>query len=147
MMDVELPIKLLSEDIRVPSYAHSGDAGMDLRSAVDVTLQPFERKLIPTGISLAIPPGFAGFVQPRSGMAIKYGLSLVNTPGLIDSAYRGEIKIPAINLDSTTEINIHAGDRIAQLVILPFASATPVIVEDLDETVRADGGFGSTGEQ
>lgn len=147
MMDVELPIKLLSEDIRVPSYAHSGDAGMDLRSAVDVTLQPFERKLIPTGISLAIPPGFAGFVQPRSGMAIKYGLSLVNTPGLIDSVYRGEIKIPAINLDSTTEINIHAGDRIAQLVILPFASATPVIVEDLDETVRADGGFGSTGEQ
>lgn len=146
-MDVELRIRLLAENIQVPSYAHSGDAGLDLRSAVDVTLRPFERKLIPTGISLAIPRGFAGFVQPRSGMAIRHGLSLVNTPGLIDSAYRGEIKIPAINLDPSTEIDIHVGDRIAQLVILPFASATPVVVEELDETVRADGGFGSTGAQ
>jgi len=144
-MDIELHIKLLAENIRVPSYAHSGDAGLDLRSAVDITLQPFERKLISTGISLAIPQGFAGFVQPRSGMALKHGLSLVNTPGLIDSAYRGEIKIPAINLDPSTEIDIHVGDRIAQLVILPFASAIPIVVEELDESERSDRGFGSTG--
>ncbi len=129
----------------MPAYAHEGDAGMDLFSAEDVILQPMERTLIPTGIALAIPEGHAGFVQPRSGLAIRTGLSLVNTPGLIDSHYRGEIKVIAINLDPQTPIHIARGDKIAQLVIQPVVSADLVEVDELDETERGEGGFGSTG--
>lgn len=129
----------------MPAYAHSDDAGLDLRSTVDITLNPFERQLIPTGIAIAIPSGYAGFVQPRSGMAIKHGLSLVNTPGLIDANYRGEIKVPTINLDPQTPIEIHVGDRIAQLVLLPIARAGIVETDELPHSDRGANGFGSSG--
>ncbi|GAB4274098.1 MAG: dUTP diphosphatase [Coriobacteriia bacterium] len=129
----------------MPSYAHEGDAGLDLYSAEDVVLQPFERKLVPTGIAVAIPEGHAGFVQPRSGLAARLGLSFVNTPGLIDSHYRGEIKVAAINLDPETPITISRGDRIAQLVIQPVTTVRVVETEGLQPTARGEGGFGSTG--
>jgi dUTP pyrophosphatase len=124
--------------------AHDGDAGVDLRATEAVSLQPGERSLIPTGIAVAIPAGYAGFVQPRSGMAINKGLGLLNSPGLIDSGYRGEIKVIAINLDSEA-LQIARGDRIAQLVILPVPACVFEEVETLPETQRGAGGFGSTG--
>lgn len=142
---MQLSIKRLDKGLPLPAYAHVGDAGMDLYAAEDVELVPFERTLVPTGIAVAIPEGYAGFVQPRSGLAIKRGLSLVNTPGLIDSHYRGEIKVIAINLDPAQPISITRGDKIAQFVIQPVAYADLVEVEELDETVRGEGGFGSTG--
>lgn len=129
----------------MPTYAYEGDAGCDLYSAINVTINPGERFLIPTGIAVAIPEGFAGFVQPRSGLAIKSGLSIVNTPGLIDSHYRGEIKVIAINLDMSNPIEIKRGDKIAQLVIQPVMQASFVVVDELNETVRGAGGFGSSG--
>lgn len=142
---MRMTIKRLDEGLPLPSYAHEGDAGLDLYSAEDATLAPFERRLIATGVAVSIPEGYAGFVQPRSGLAIKQGLSLVNTPGLIDSHYRGEIKAIAINLDSQNQIEIRRGDKIAQLVIQPVARVELVEVVELDETVRGEGGFGSTG--
>ena len=145
MNTISLPLQILSEQAQVPAYAHSDDAGLDLRSTVDITLNPFERQLIPTGIAIAIPSGYAGFVQPRSGMAIKHGLSLVNRPGLIDANYRGEIKVPAINLDPQTPIEIHVGDRIAQLVLLPIARAGIVETDELPHSDRGANGFGSSG--
>jgi dUTP pyrophosphatase len=140
-----LEVLLLDADQPLPAYAHEGDAGMDLCSTIDVVLEPFERALIPTGIAVAIPSGYAGFVLPRSGLAIRSGLSLVNAPGLIDSHYRGEIKVIAINLDPTDPVVIARGDRIAQLVVQPVAVCEPVDVECLDSTARGEGGFGSTG--
>lgn len=142
---MEMPIKRLDEGLPLPQYAHEGDAGLDLFSAVDVTIEPGQRVLIPTGIAVAIPEGFAGFVQPRSGLAIRNGLSLVNTPGLIDSHYRGEIKVIAINLDPEEPIVIERGQKTAQLVIQAVERVDLKEVDDLDETVRGDGGFGSTG--
>lgn len=142
---MRMTIKRLDDGLPLPRYAHEGDAGLDLYSAEDVTLAPFQRQLIATGISVAIPEGYAGFVQPRSGLAIKQGLSLVNTPGLIDSHYRGEIKAIAINLDPTNPIEVRRGDKIAQLVIQPVARVELLEVGELDETVRGEGGFGSTG--
>ncbi len=142
---MRLQIKRLDTGLPLPRYAHEGDAGLDLFAAEDVTLEPFSRTLVPTGIAVAIPEGHAGFVQPRSGLAIKQGLSLVNTPGLIDSHYRGEIKVIAINLDPVTPIIISRGDKIAQLVIQQVTCAQLVEVSELDETVRGEGGFGSTG--
>lgn len=142
---MRLPITRLDQKLPLPRYAHDGDAGLDLFSAVDVVLKPLERTLVPTGIAVAIPEGYAGFVQPRSGLAIKQGLSLVNTPGLIDSHYRGEIKIIAINLDPESEISLARGDKIAQLVVQPIARVELVEVDSLDETVRGEDGFGSTG--
>jgi dUTP pyrophosphatase len=123
----------------------AGDAGMDLRSAADVVLKPGERCRIPTGIAVAIPDGYAGFVQPRSGLAARTGLGFVNSPGLIDSGYRGEIQVVAINLDLQDPIEIRRGDKIAQLVILPVPQATLAEVEDLPASDRGAGGFGSTG--
>lgn len=140
-----LPISRLDPDLPMPSYAHAGDAGLDLYAAADVTLAPFERALVPTGIAVAIPEGHAGFVQPRSGSAIRSGLSFVNTPGLIDSRYRGEIRIIAVNLDQLTPIVIHRGDRIAQLVVQAVVTCEPVEAGSLDPTQRGEGGFGSTG--
>ena len=140
-----LRIKRLDMALPLPAYAHEGDAGMDLYAAVDVTLQPFERALVPTGIAVAIPRGYAGFVQPRSGLAIKRGLSLVNTPGLIDSHYRGEIKVIAINLDATVAIHIARGEKVAQFVLQAVETAHLEEVDELDVTVRGEGGFGSTG--
>jgi dUTP pyrophosphatase len=142
---VLLPIQRLDPDLPMPAYAHEGDAGLDLYAAGDVTLAPFERALVPTGVAVAIPDGHAGFVQPRSGLAARSGLSFVNTPGLIDSRYRGEIKIVAVNLDPSTPIVIMRGDRIAQLVVQPVTFCEPVETAELDSTVRGEGGFGSTG--
>ena len=143
--ETELLVTRLDPDLPLPSYAHPGDAGMDLRSAVDATLKPGERALIPTGIAVAIPEGFAGFVQPRSGLAANKGLGLLNSPGLIDSGYRGEIRVIAINLDPEEVIHVARGERIAQLVVLPIPRCTIVEVAELPESKRGPGGFGSTG--
>lgn len=142
---MRLALKRLDRGLPMPGYAHLGDAGMDLYSAEDVTLAPGHRALVPTGIAVAIPEGYAGFVQPRSGLALRQGLSLVNTPGLIDSHYRGEIKVIAINLDRETPIELRRGDKVAQLVIQRVERCETVEVEELDTTVRGEGGFGSTG--
>ena len=142
---LELPVKKLNSEAVIPESAYEGDAGIDLRSLVDVTLQPFERALVPTGLAVAIPEGYAGFVQPRSGLALKQGLSFPNTPGLIDSHYRGELKVVAINLDPQNPILINKGDRIAQLVIQEVPVVNLVEVKELDETDRGSGGFGSSG--
>lgn len=142
---ITVPIKRLDGSVELPSYAYEGDAGLDLRASCSITLKPFERALIPTGLAIAIPDGYAGFVQPRSGLAIKQGLSIVNTPGLIDAHYRGELKIIAINLDPENDIVIQKGDRIAQLVIQAVPAVTLVEVEELQDTDRGAGGFGSSG--
>lgn len=144
-MTVRLPVTRLDPGLPVPSYAHEGDAGLDLTSTIDITLAPFQRALVPTGIAVAIPADHAGFVLPRSGLAARSGLSLVNAPGLIDSHYRGEIKVIAINLDPSTPITISRGDRIAQLVVQAVVRAEPDEVDVLDPTVRGESGFGSTG--
>jgi len=138
-------IRRLDPSLPLPSYALAGDAGMDLRSAVDVVLAPGERCRIPTGIAVAIPDGHAGFVQPRSGLAARTGLGFVNSPGLIDSGYRGEIQVVAINLDRRDPIDIRRGDKIAQLVILPVPQVALSEVEELPASDRGAGGFGSTG--
>jgi dUTP pyrophosphatase len=138
-------ITRLNDDVELPSYAYEGDAGLDLRAAEDVLLRPFERHLVSTGLAVAIPDGYAGFVQPRSGLAIKQGLSILNTPGLVDAHYRGELKIIAINLDPNTPIQIRKGDRIAQLVIQSVPNVRLVEVAELDATDRGSGGFGSSG--
>lgn len=140
-----LPIKRLDEEVELPSYAYEGDAGLDLRSAEDVVLKPFERRLVSTGLAIAIPDGYAGFVQPRSGLALREGLSMANTPGLIDAHYRGELKVCAINLDPEREIHITKGERIAQLVIQKVPRVSLMEVNSLDETDRGVGGFGSSG--
>ena len=142
-----LPIKRLDEEVELPSYAYEGDAGLDLRSAEDVVLKPFERRLVSTGLAIAIPDGYAGFVQPRSGLALREGLSMANTPGLIDAHYRGELKVCAINLDPEREIHITKGERIAQLVIQKVPRVSLMEVDSLDETDRGVGGFGSSGAQ
>lgn len=143
--EIILPIKRLDESVQLPAYAYQGDAGLDLRSSEDVSLAPFERRLVSTGLAIAIPEGYAGFVQPRSGLALREGLSMANTPGLIDSHYRGELKVCAINLDPEKTIYIERGERIAQLVIQKVPSVTLSEVEELDETDRGTGGFGSSG--
>ncbi|TMK41116.1 MAG: dUTP diphosphatase [Actinobacteria bacterium] len=135
-------IRRLDPTLPLPSYALAGDAGMDLRSAVDVVLAPGERCRIPTGIAVAIPDGHAGFVQPRSGLAARTGLGFVNSPGLIDSGYRGEIQVVAINLDRQDPIDIRRGDKIAQLVILPVPQVALAEVEELPASDRGAGGFG-----
>lgn len=142
-----LPIKRLDPDVVLPSYAYEGDAGLDLRANVDIDIAPFERKLIPTGLAVAIPEGFAGFVQPRSGLALKSGLSMANTPGLIDAHYRGELKVIAVNLDANEPIHISRGERIAQLVIQRVPVVSLMEVDELDKTDRGTGGFGSSGVQ
>lgn len=142
---ISLPIKRLDPSIELPSYAHAGDAGLDLRANEDVVLRPLERRLIPTGLAIAVPEGYAGFVQPRSGLAFKEGLSMANTPGLIDAHYRGELKVCVVNLDATHDITITRGERIAQLVIQKVPEVCLREVGELDETDRGTGGFGSSG--
>ncbi|MCI1934539.1 MAG: dUTP diphosphatase [Atopobiaceae bacterium] len=142
---IQLPIKRLDPTVELPTYAYSGDAGLDLRSNEEMTLLPLERKLVSTGLAIAIPEGYAGFVQPRSGLSLRLGLSMANTPGLVDSHYRGELKIVAINLDSKQPIHIERGERIAQLVIQRVPVVELVEVDELDETDRGAGGFGSSG--
>ena len=141
---ITLNVKRLDAGLPLPAYAYEGDAGLDLLSAVDVVLEPLSRALIPTGLAVSIPAGYAGFIQPRSGLAIKRGLSMVNTPGLIDSNYRGELKVAAINLDPETPISIKRGDRIAQLVIQEVPVVELCEVDELDDTVRGEAGFGSS---
>lgn len=145
MQPMELPVLRLDKTLDMPAYAYVGDAGMDLRAAEDAVLAPFERKLVSCGIALAIPQGYAGFVLPRSGLAAKHGISIVNAPGLIDSNYRGEIKAILVNLDPKNEFVIAHGDRIAQLVIMAVPAVTTTEVDELDETERGAGGFGSSG--
>ncbi len=142
---MKIKLKKLDKTLNIPKQAHDGDAGYDLISAIDTTILPGERKLIPTGIALQIPDGYGGFVQPRSGLAIKHGISLVNTPGLIDSSYRGEIKVIMINLDKSESFSINRGDKIAQLVIQKVADCQFEEVDELSVTERGSSGFGSTG--
>ncbi len=145
MNAINMPTKKVSENAVIPGNAYAGDAGYDLCATEEVTLKPLERALIPTGLAVQIPEGYAGFVLPRSGMAIKQGLSLVNAPGLIDSNYRGELKAIAINLDPKNPIEIHVGDRIAQLVIMKVETVNFREVSELDSSERGEGGFGSSG--
>lgn len=137
---------LAEEGVLLPSYETAFSAGMDLRANVELTLAPMERKLVPTGLRIAIPAGFEGQVRPRSGLALRSGLSMVNTPGTIDSDYRGEVGILLINLGNEP-VRIERGDRIGQLVICPVARAELRAVTQLSETERGDGGFGSTGKR
>jgi len=138
-------IKRLDKDLPLPARAHRGDAGVDLYSTEDVTLAPGQRQLVGTGIALALPLGTVGLIHPRSGLAAKQGLSIVNAPGTIDADYRGEVKVCLINLDRDTPITITRGMRIAQLVIQRVELVDFVEVDELDETVRGEGGHGSTG--
>jgi dUTP pyrophosphatase len=143
--DVEILVQRLDDGLPPPERAHPGDAGFDLRSTVDLVLAPGERALVPTGVAVAIPHGFAGLVQPRSGLAARHGVGIVNAPGLIDSGYRGEIKVIAINLDRTEPFEIHRGDKIAQIVFYPVPEAKLREVDELPESERGAGGFGSSG--
>ena len=145
METLSIPIQQLDSELPPPAYAYVGDAGVDLRSTEDAVLKPFERRLVPTGIALAIPAGYAGLVLPRSGLAIKHGISLVNAPGLIDSNYRGEVKAVLVNLDSENAYEIKRGDRIAQLVIMRVPNVTLEACEELSDSCRGQGGFGSSG--
>ena len=145
MAELNVSIKRLDPEVELPTYAYEGDAGLDLRANESVEIPPHERVLISTGIAIALPDGYAGFVQPRSGMALKRGLSIANTPGLIDAHYRGEIKVIAVNLDPRETIRIERGERIAQLVIQQVPVVHLVEVDELDETDRGAGGFGSSG--
>ena len=147
MDSIEVKFKKLDPSIDLPRYAYEGDAGLDLRANETLDLAPFERCLISTGLAIAIPDGYAGFVQPRSGLALKQGFTVLNTPGLIDAHYRGELKIIAINLDNSQTIHIERGDRIAQLVIQKVPTVRLVEAEELDQTDRGCGGFGSSGVQ
>lgn len=143
--DIQVKIKRLDQELPLPRYANPGDAGLDLYSAVDVVIEPMRRVMIPTGVAIALPEGYAGFVQPRSGLAAKKGLSIVNTPGLVDSGYRGELKVIAINTDADEPITIARGERVAQLVVQRVPAVELVEVDELDSTKRGEGGFGSTG--
>ena len=142
---LRIELKMLDESIAAPRYALPGDAGADLSTTVDVSLAPGERQLVPTGVAMAIPEGFAGFIHPRSGLAVRAGLSVVNAPGTIDAGYRGEIKVPLINLDPSQTIHLARGERIAQLVLQPVYQAEFTAVDELPDSVRMDSGFGSTG--
>lgn len=142
---IEVPIRRLDPRLPLPERAHPGDAGFDLRSSIDAELKTGERMVIPTGIAVAIPEAFAGLVQPRSGLAARHGVGVVNAPGLIDSGYRGEVKVILINLDLAEPFHVRRGDKIAQLVIYPVPAVAFREVDELPMTNRADGGFGSTG--
>jgi dUTP pyrophosphatase len=143
--ELDVPVRLTSPEGSVPRYALPGDAGADLCLAEDLELAPFQRALVGTGVAVAIPEGYAGFVHPRSGLAHRLGLSLVNAPGTIDAGYRGEIKVNLINLDPSTPLSLRRGDRIAQLVVQPVVRARFVPVDALPDSARGQGGHGSTG--
>jgi dUTP pyrophosphatase len=143
--DLEIQVLRLDRDLPLPAYAHPGDAGADLLTTVDVTLAPGERTLVPTGVALALPDGYVALVHPRSGLAARHGLSIVNTPGTVDAGYRGEIKVLLVNHDPREPIELRRGDRIAQLVVQRVERAAFVEVERLPDSVRGGGGYGSTG--
>ncbi len=136
---------MLDPELEAPSYAHPGDAGADLRAREDVVLLPGERKLVPTGVAIALPDGFVALIHPRSGLATKHGLTIVNAPGTVDAGYRGEISVTLLNTDSTQPIELRRGDRIAQMVIQRVEYAQFIPVSELSGSVRGTGGFGSTG--
>ena len=138
---LRLPVRVLAADLPLPTYARDDDAGLDLHAATDVALAPGARALVPTGLALAIPPGYAGFVLPRSGLALRHGVTLLNTPGLIDAGYRGELQV---NLGDTP-VKLSRGDRIAQLVVQRIERVTLTPVSELPPSTRGTGGFGSTG--
>ncbi|WP_369253216.1 dUTP diphosphatase [Geodermatophilus amargosae] len=142
---LEVPVRLTAAGAAPPRYALPGDAGADLTLTEDVHLAPLERALVGTGVAVAIPDGYAGFVHPRSGLAARHGLSLVNAPGTIDAGYRGEIKVNLVNLDPTTPLTLRRGERVAQLVVQPVVQARFVAVEQLPGSVRGEAGHGSTG--
>ena len=142
---MKVAIKRLDADLPLPSYARTGDAGLDLLAAADVTLAPGERAAIPTGIAVAIPDGYAGFVHARSGKALREGLALANAPGVIDSGYRGEVKVVAVNLDPVLDIHVKRGDKVAQLLVQRVEAVVLEETAELPGSERSDGGFGSTG--
>jgi dUTP pyrophosphatase len=142
---VTVPVRRLDAELPLPSYAHPGDAGADLRAAADVTLEPGERSLVPTGVALAIPDGWVGLVHPRSGLAAKHGISIVNAPGTIDAGYRGEILVNLINLDPRDAFTVRRGDRIAQLLLQQVARVDFLEVDSLEDTSRGDTGHGASG--
>jgi dUTP pyrophosphatase len=141
----EVLIRRLDAEVPLPAYSHPGDAGADLVTTTDVTLKPGERVLVGTGLAIALQDGFAAFVHPRSGLAAEHGVTIVNAPGTVDAGYRGEIKVCLVNLDTATEVTLHRGDRIAQLVVQRVEKARFVEVESLPGSARGDGGHGSTG--
>ena len=146
-MDQNVPvlIKRLDPGLPLPAAAHPGDAGLDLFAAAGVTLAPGERAVVPTGIAIALPDGYAAFIHPRSGLAARHGVTLVNAPGTVDAGYRGEIRVTLLNTDAQAAVSFQRGDRIAQLVIQPVARAVLHEVESLPGSARGEGGFGSTG--
>jgi dUTP pyrophosphatase len=142
---VQLRVARLIPDASLPRRAHDGDAGLDLHAAEAASIAPGGRASVRTGIALEIPAGHAGLVLPRSGLAARHGIAIVNSPGLIDSGYRGEVRVLLLNTDPAQAFEVAPGDRIAQLLITPFAAATPVEAVELSETARGAGGFGSSG--
>lgn len=144
-MTVDVLVQRIDPDLPLPAYAHPGDAGLDLVARVDAVIGPGERMAMPTGLAIALPRGYVGLVHPRSGLAIRHGLTVANAPGTIDAGYRGEILVGLVNLDPRDPVSIARGDRIAQLVIQAVESARLVEVDRLPGSHRADGGLGSTG--
>jgi dUTP pyrophosphatase len=144
MRPVEIPLKRLDDGLPVPGHAHPGDGGVDLYARDPVRLEPGQRAVVPTGIAIAIPEGYAGLVTPRSGLAARNGISVVNGPGLVDAGYRGEVKVVLVNL-ATEPFEIARGDRVAQLVVVPVVAQDFVPVDELPDSMRGAGGFGSTG--
>lgn len=142
---MEILVQRLDREVPLPARAHPGDAGLDLHAAEDVSLKPGERASVATGLAVAIPEGYAGFVVPRSGLAAKHGVGVVNAPGLIDCGYRGEIRVLLVNLDPSEAVELRRGERIAQLVIQRVEEATLREVTELPPSARGEGGFGSTG--
>jgi dUTP pyrophosphatase len=142
---IELPIRKLRDDAVLPERAYAGDAGLDLTACERVELGPGERATVPTGLAVAIPEGYGGFVQPRSGLASRHGISIVNAPGLVDSGYRGEVMVVLVNTDLREAFVVEPGMRIAQLVVLEVPSVDPVVVPELPETERGARGHGSSG--
>ena len=145
MDNVHVSIKILSRDAQIPHMAYNGDAGVDLRSVERIVLEPQERAMVATGLAIALPEGYAGFVLPRSGLAAKHGISIVNAPGLIESNYRGELKVILLNTDPDKSFTIEIGDRIAQLIVMPVPTINFEQVEELTESQRGESGFGSSG--
>jgi len=143
--NVPVLIKRLDPGLPLPAAAHPGDAGLDLFAAAGVTLAPGERAVVPTGIAIALPDGYAAFIHPRSGLAARHGVTLVNAPGTVDAGYRGEIRVTLLNTDAQAAVSFQRGDRIAQLVIQPVARAVLHEVESLPGSARGEAGFGSTG--
>jgi dUTP pyrophosphatase len=142
---VDVLIRILDDDVPVPGYAHPGDAGADLVTTIDVEIPPHGRVTVPTGVAIALPDGYAAFVHPRSGLAARHGLTIVNAPGTVDAGYRGEIRVTLLNTDATTPIRLERGDRVAQLVVQKVEKARFLRADTLPGSHRGEGGFGSSG--